>query len=137
MNPETANARVIIPVSTYAQITKNHTVDYFLYANNYDNKEGMHLANRALDMKETFIMGKRMALGTTDESGVSTTYFANPFGPMQEQELCDHLIDQYFEALDHDGVLTGEVYTGLGVKEMGMDHLYKTAKAILSDVYKK
>ena len=137
MNPETANARVIIPVSTYAQITKNHPVDYFLYANNYDNKEGMHLADRALDMKDTFIMGKRMALGTTDESGVSTTYFANPFGPMQEQELCDHLIDQYFEALDHDGVLTGEVYTGLGVKEMGMDHLYKTAKAILSDVYKK
>jgi len=33
------------------------------------------------EVKDTCKLGKRMALGTTQEVGISTTYFANPFGP--------------------------------------------------------
>ena len=32
MNPESVNARVVIPISTYAQVVSSHKVDFFLYA---------------------------------------------------------------------------------------------------------
>ncbi len=87
-NPESANARVVIPASPYDTIITDQKVDLFLYANNYTDKRGL----RAFDSKEeavqTFIEGKRFALGTTQEKGLSTTFFANPFGPMQKQAEC-------------------------------------------------
>ena len=39
------------------------------------------------EAKPVFVEGKRNALGTTQEVGLSTTFFANPFGPMQRQEI--------------------------------------------------
>jgi len=72
-----------------------------------------------------------MAMATTHEIGLSTTYFANPFGPMQDQKLCDPLIDFYFKALDETHVHTGEIYTGLGLKNKADNHLELTAKAVL------
>lgn len=131
MNPETVNARVVIPVAPYSLIVKNHKVDYFLYANNYEDKIGVNLAQNAADMKATFVEGKRCAMQTTDEVGLSTTYFANPFGPMQHPDICDPLLDRYFIALDEAGVKTGEVYTGLGVSGADDDHLERTARAVL------
>jgi hypothetical protein len=131
MNPESVNARVIIPVAPYSLIVKNHKVDYFLYANNYENKIGVYLAENAADMKATFVEGKRVAMQTTDEVGISTTYFANPFGPMQHPDICDPLLDKYFIALDAAHVKTGEVYTGLGVLGADDNHLEKTAREVL------
>jgi hypothetical protein len=131
MNPETVNARVVIPVAPYSLIVKNHKVDYFLYANNYENKIGVHLAEKAADMKATFVEGKRCAMQTTDEVGISTTYFANPFGPMQHPDICDPLLDKYFVALDAANIKTGEVYTGLGVMGADDNHLEKTAREVL------
>jgi len=131
MNPETVNARVVIPVAPYSLIVKNHKVDYFLYANNYTDSIGVRLADSAAEMKATFVEGKRKAMQTTDEVGISTTYFANPFGPMQHPDVCDPLIDTYFKALDVAGVKTGEVYTGLGVTDAEEDHLERTARAVL------
>lgn len=131
MNPESVNARVVIPVASYAEITKNHPIDYFFYANNYVNETGLKIVPHAKEIKQVFVEGKRMAMATTHETGLSTTYFANPFGPMQNQAQCDPLIDLYFEALDTCGVKTGEIYTGLGVKDAAEDHLSQTAKALL------
>ncbi len=136
MNPEsTVNARVVIPVNTYKEIVKNHKVDYFLYANNYADKTGLLIAKSAADLKHVFIEGKRMAMATTHESGLSTTYFANPFGPMQNQALCDPLIEHYFKVLDETQVKTGEVYTGLGLKEKVDNHLELTAQAVLNLIH--
>lgn len=131
MNPESVNARVVIPVATYEQISTSHPVHYFFYANNYVNETGLKIVDKAADIKQVFIEGKRMAMATTHETGLSTTYFANPFGPMQDQKLCDPLIDFYFEALDKTAVKTGEIYTGLGVVNSVEDHLAQTAKALL------
>ena len=78
-----------------------------------------------------------MALATTHEVGISTTYFANPFGPMQDQMHCDPLIDYYFEQLDESSVIVGEVYTGLGVKGSADDHLTQTAKVLLNTLLNK
>ena len=135
MNPESVNARVVIPVSSYAEIASSHPVHYFFYANNYVNKTGLTIVQKATDIKQTFIEGKRMAMATTHETGLSTTYFANPFGPMQDQKTCDPLIDLYFEALDQTGVKTGEIYTGLGVNDRVDDHLAITAQALLETLH--
>lgn len=136
MNPEsTINARVVIPVNTYKEIVKSHRVDYFFYANNYVDKTGLLVVNTASDIKQVFVEGKRMAMATTHEIGLSTTYFANPFGPMQDQKLCDPLIEIYFKALDDYKVKTGEIYTGLGLKNKVDNHLELTAKAVLELIH--
>lgn len=132
MNPESVNARVVIPVSSYQLIIQNHPVHYFFYANNYVNQVGLKLANSAEELKHVFVEGKRMALATTHEVGLSMTYFANPFGPMQDQKTCDPLIDFYFKEMDTSGVHVGEVYTGLGVKDAVADHLSLTAETLLN-----
>jgi hypothetical protein len=137
MNPESVNARVVIPVSSYNMITQNHPVHYFFYANNYVNEVGLKTVEKANELKQVFVEGKRMALATTHEVGISTTYFANPFGPMQDQKHCDPLIDYYFEQLDESSVIVGEVYTGLGVKGSADDHLTQTAKVLLNTLLNK
>ena len=105
------------PASPYDTIITDQKVDLFLYANNYTDKRGL----RAFDSKEeavqTFIEGKRFALGTTQEKGLSTTFFANPFGPMQKQAECLKIIDQMFAALLDQKIFLGEIYTGLGLPE--------------------
>lgn len=137
MNPESVNARVVIPVSPYSMIVENHPVHYFFYANNYVKEVGLKTVNQASELKNVFIEGKRMALATTHEVGISTTYFANPFGPMQDQVNCDPLIDYYFEQLDESNVIVGEVYTGLGVRDTAEDHLTQTAKVLLETLLNK
>lgn len=137
MNPESVNARVVIPVSPYSMIVENHPVHYFFYANNYVNEIGLKTVEHANELKNVFIEGKRMALATTHEVGISTTYFANPFGPMQDQSSCDPLIDYYFEQLDTSNVIVGEVYTGLGVRDTVEDHLTQTAKVLLETLLNK
>jgi len=137
MNPESVNARVVIPVSPYSMIVENHPVHYFFYANNYVKEVGLKTVSQACELKNVFIEGKRMALATTHEVGISTTYFANPFGPMQDQSSCDPLIDYYFEQLDTSNVIVGEVYTGLGVRDTAEDHLTQTAKVLLETLLNK
>ncbi|MCF0110810.1 MAG: hypothetical protein HUJ58_02835 [Erysipelotrichaceae bacterium] len=115
MNPESSNARVILPSSPYDLITTNQTIDMVLYANNYEDKRGMHRFEDLEEGKSTFLEGKRMALGTTQEKGLSKTYFANPFGPMQQQNLCDGIFEKMFNALYASDVYVGEIYTNLGL----------------------
>lgn len=57
-----------------------------------------------------------MAKGTTTEEGLTTSYFANPFGPFQCQERCSELIDQYFDILYDKKIYVGEIRTQLGIK---------------------
>ena len=71
-----------------------------------------------------------MAKGTTQETGLSETYFANPFGPMQRQEKCGPIIDRIFEGLQENGVCLGEVFTHLGLNPEG-DDIKVAAQALL------
>lgn len=136
MNPESSNnARVITPAAPYEVVAMNHRIDLFAYANNYDDKNGL----QQLDVKDavaTCKEGKRMAKGTTQEVGISTTYFANPFGPMQQQEVCEPLIDQMFDALKEDGVFIGEIYTHLGLDKENRDGINQAAKELLDFIEK-
>lgn len=119
MNPDKINARLINPVATYAEIMQGLPVDICLYANNYKELENGDPSVRtfgdAREAIEVFKAGRRQAKGTTTEIGLTTSYFANPFGPAQMQEACDRLLDQYFAMLFSQGALVGELYTQLGV----------------------
>ncbi len=137
MNPESNNnARVISPAAGYDVVSTNHKIDLFAYANNYDDKLGLHRFDDLEEAKATCIEGKRMAKGTTQEVGISTTYFANPFGPMQQQEVCDPLIDQMFTALRNSGVFIGEIYTHLGLGKENREGINIAAKQLLEFIEK-
>ena len=114
LNPDSSNARVITPAASYDVISHNHKIDLFAYANNYDDMLGLRRIEDVEESKNICIQGQRMALGTTQEVGLSQTYFANPFGPMQQQEVCKPLIDQVFASLYRNGVFVGEIFTHLG-----------------------
>ena len=137
MNPEsTTNARVIIPVTDYKTVSNDHAVDYFLYANNYDKKDGVALFDTPAEAKDIFIEGKRMAKGTTHEMGLTYSFFANPFGPLQQEAYCRTLIDKYWDGLDTSKVKVGEVYTNLGVADRTEESLKSSAKAVLDLISK-
>lgn len=128
--PENPNARMVVPASSYSFITKNHPIDLYCYANNYTDKCGMDELP-ADEFKATCKAGTRMALGTTQEKGLSKTYFANPFGPMQRQEVCDPLIDDTVKALEDNGVFLGQVYTHLGFDKTNRSGIEDAAKELL------
>ena len=134
-NPEKSNARVVIPAAPHSVVTTPHEVDIFLYANNYTDKRGLHFFKNREEAEPVFVEGKRFALGTTQESGLSTTFFANPFGPMQRQEECQVLIDKMFDALFEQNIPVGEVYTCLGLPNKG-DHGINEGAAALLDFVK-
>lgn len=130
LNPERKNARVIIPADSWQHVVQHHHVDMWVYANNYDKEIGLHRFANEEEAKKTFIAGKRMALGTTDEVGLSTTFFANPFGPVQEQERTKPIIDKVFKTLFDHHVYVGEVYTHLG-NDKSKEALQESAKELL------
>lgn len=130
MNPETLNARVVLPVSDFETIITKHPVDIFLYANNYDDKYGMKRFEDINTAQATFVEGKRRALGTTQEVGISTTFFANPFGPQQKQEETMVLINEVFTTFLKSNTYLGEIYTRLGIDKSG-EGLKTAAKQLL------
>lgn len=133
LNPELKNARVILPANTYKHVVEHHSIDMWVYANNYDSEIGLHQFPDEDHAKATFIAGKRKALGTTDEVGMSTTFFANPFGPVQEEEKTRPIIDKVFNKLYQDKVYVGEIYTHLGY-DKSKDSLQESAKELLSEL---
>lgn len=133
MNPEsTTNARVIIPVTDYETVSSDHKVDFFLYANNYDNQTGVAFFNDIQTATKVFVEGKRMAKGTTHEMGITTSFFANPFGPLQQEKIARPLIHQYFDLMHQTKVRIGEVYTNLGILEHNEEGLKISAQKLLN-----
>ncbi len=130
LNPERKNARVIIPADTYKRVIAHHPVDMWLYANNYSSEVGLHQFKTEDEAKKVFLAGKRKALGTTDEVGMSTTFFANPFGPLQEQERTKPIIDKVFNKFFKDGVYVCEIYTHLG-NDKSKKALHESARELL------
>ncbi len=135
MNPDKVNARLVIPVASYKEITTEYPIDLFLYANNYEaegeNLEFFKDVNVALD---TFRDGARMAKGTTTEKGLVKTYFANPFGPAQKMEDTEKLLVEYFNKFFESGVKVGQLRTRLGINGMEKDGPKKAAISLLEEI---
>ena len=122
MNPDKTNSRLVVPVATYAQIMKGYEVDMYLYANNYDPEceSEVEFYDNADEAKQIFIRGARRAKGTTQETGMTESFFANPFGPVQREAQTRVIIDDTFKALFKAGVKVGNLHTRLAVP--GMEH---------------
>jgi hypothetical protein len=116
MNPHRVNARLLLPVTTYETIMKGFKIDILLYANNYEDKQNTLEFFEDIDEAiAVFKQGKRRAKGTTTETGVVESYFANPFGPVQHQEQTDRIIDKVFHQLAENNVPIGQIYTRLAI----------------------
>ncbi len=124
MNPDQVNARVVIPVTKYADVVRGYPVDLVLYANNYDLVDEQHPViepfTNSQDALKVFREGAVMSKGTTTTTGLVNSFYANIFGPPMYPELQDELACKYFEAFFQQGVLVGELRTQLGVP--GMEH---------------
>ena len=131
LNPDSSNARVITPAASYDVVSTNHKIDLFAYANNYDEHVGLRRVEDPEEIKKICVQGQRMALGTTQEVGLSQTYFANPFGPMQKQEVCQPLIDEVFECLYRNHIFVGEIFTHLGFAKEERSGIHEAAKQLL------
>ena len=141
MNPDKVNARLVMPVASYKEISKGHKVDFFFYANNYDGVEegGSHLNyfKTPQDAIKVFKAGARMAKGTTTEKGLVESYFANPFGPAQKQKETDIIIDKYFDVMFNSGQLkVGQIKTCLGVKGQEKDGPRNAAIELFNEIKK-
>lgn len=131
MNMDKVNARVTIPITSYDIIMRGYPIDYFLYANNYaeaDNK--IHLLTDFDQIVKVFEEGARKAKGTTSEVGLVKSYFANPFGPVQEREATEVLVRQYFKDMMDAGTKVGEMYTSLAIDGQAHEGPKKAAEEL-------
>ena len=134
-NPDKVNARVTIPISTYEIISKGYSVDYMLYANNYaeSDKKIKLFTDINLAIK-TFEEGARKAKGTTTEKGLVKSYFANPFGPVQEREATEKLVRKYFDVLAKSDVKIGEIHTSLAIDGKSKTGPREAAEELFSSI---
>ncbi|MFH0766883.1 MAG: phosphoenolpyruvate carboxykinase, partial [Bacillota bacterium] len=71
MNPNQVNGRVILPISYYDFIIKDHPVDMVFYTNNYqETNQGIRFFDDLDAALDVFRSGKRFAKGTTSEIGL-------------------------------------------------------------------
>ena len=119
MSPNRVNARVVLPVTTLDDVLRGYTVDYLLYANNYEAVNGDRPVLERLTGVEAalavFADGAAMSKGTTTSTGLTHSYFANPFGPAQRRAQHEALAQTTFAAAFAAGVYVGQLRTQLGV----------------------
>jgi len=132
-NMDKVNARVTIPISTYEIISRGYPIDYFLYANNYNEADKKILIYDDLDKAiPVFEDGARKAKGTTTEKGLVKSYFANPFGPVQEREATEKLVRSYFKDMKKAGVKIGEMHTSLAIDGKAKDGPREAAEELFT-----
>ncbi|WP_027120027.1 phosphoenolpyruvate carboxykinase (ATP) [[Mycoplasma] testudinis] len=117
MNPnEEVNARMVIPLTAYEDVMQGVNVDYVFQANNYEDKKGFRIIDNCSEAIKIFRDGLRMAKGTTSEVGVVSSFFSNPFGPVQEKAKTEKLLKKYFQFMFDNQIPVGELRTKLGIK---------------------
>lgn len=113
-NIEKPNSRVVIPLLSYINSIKLYKVDAFFLADNFSiNDEKIKFYENIDEAINDFKKGERVALNTTNEKGKVSTYFANPFGPLQEKEKVETFIDSYFFTLKNNNIPIGRILTSL------------------------
>lgn len=132
MNPNKVNSRIIIPITPYSDIIKSYPIDLFLYANNFEDGSELTFFNSIEEALPIFIKGERKAKGTTNEKGVVSTFFANPFGPLQKKEIALPIIESYFENMFKNKIKIGQIRTCLGIEGLEKSGPEKAAKKLLN-----
>ncbi len=119
MSPTRTNARLLLPVTTYADLVRGSNVDMVFYANNYEEVDAEHpIIERFTDSDtalRVFEEGKVMSKGTTTSKGIVQSYFANVFGPPQYRTLHDEIAHRYFDHFFAHDTFVGQIRTRLGL----------------------
>ena len=119
MSPKRVNARVVLPVTSLEDVLHGYPVDFLLYANNHEPVDEEHPVLQRLPDEEAalavFQEGAAMSKGTTTATGLTHSYFANPFGPAQRPAQHDVLARRTFAAAYASGVYVGQLRTQLGL----------------------
>ncbi|WP_290458648.1 hypothetical protein [Dubosiella newyorkensis] len=55
---------------------------------------------------------------------------------MQQQDVCEPLIDDVFQSLKDNGVFVGEIYTHLGFDKLNRQGLHEAATELLEFIRK-
>ncbi|MBS3765174.1 phosphoenolpyruvate carboxykinase [Candidatus Bipolaricaulota bacterium] len=135
MSPQRTNARALMPVAPIEKVLEGMPIDYFFYANNFEEVDEEHPIIERLDSPEeaisVFSEGARMSKGTTSETGLSHTYFANPFGPAQFKEKHDEIAEKFFEQFYETQVFVGQLRTRLGISGMETEGPQQAARELL------
>ncbi len=134
MNPDKINARLVMPVTSYNDVIKGYPIDIFVYANNYEDGNKLEFFKSAEEALPTFRSGSRFAKGTTTEEGLVTSYFANPFGPVQRKVETDKLLIKYMDEFFKLGVKVGQIRTCLGIPGKEKSGPKEAAKELLEIV---
>jgi hypothetical protein len=141
MNPDKANARLIIPITRYHHVVKGYPVDIVLYANNFEQLSpempAVQMFGSAEEALAVFASGARLAKGTTDEKGLVHTYFANPFGAPQRRREHEERAREMFTAFFEKGVKVGQLRTRLGIEGFEQKGPEEAALALFEVIKKK
>lgn len=113
MSPHKANARVVLPVTTMDEVLSPHPIDFILYANNFEEGPELERFGTPEAALDVFRAGRAMAKGTTTETGITQSYFANPFGAPQCREAHDALAERFFHQAFQQGIYIGQIRTRL------------------------
>ena len=135
MNANQVNARIVLPVTPFNNLIKGQTLDFILYANNYEDIDEDHPIVEKFTNAETafkvFKEGTVMSKGTTTTSGIVHSYFGNIFGPVQYRELHEGLAEKYFKAFFKAGIFVGQIRTRLGLSGWERNGPHEAAKELL------
>jgi len=136
MSPSKVNARVVLPVTTLDEVLAAHPVDLLLYANNYEAVDEAHPVLERFPDADTalqvFRAGCAMAKGTTAETGLSHSYFANPFGAPERREAHEVLAERFFRDAVATGTVVGQIRTRLALQGWESKGPAAVAEALLA-----
>jgi hypothetical protein len=126
------NARLVYACTPYEEVIKRYPIDMFLYADNYeDDPQNLKIFSSYKDFVAVAEKGQRKAKGTTGEVGLVSSYFANPFGPVQKKEETHKLVLKYFANLEKNGTTLGVIYTKLALSGHEQSGPQEAAKSLL------
>jgi len=135
MSPQGTNARVVVPVTTLEDVLHGYPVDMLLYANNYEWVDDEHPVVEEFTDAETalgvFREGRAMSRGTTTSTGLTSTYFVNPFGATQRREQHEAIAGGVFRAAFDSGAYVGQLRTRLGIEGFEQRGPQEAAVALL------
>ena len=134
MSPHKVNARVVIPVTSLDAVLAPHPVDFILYANNYEEGPVLERFGSAEAALAVFRAGQAMGKGTTSATGLTNSYFANPFGAPQRREVHDALAERIFRAAFDAGVFVGQIRTRLALPGWEAKGPAAVAEALLGQI---
>ncbi|MDR0423228.1 MAG: hypothetical protein LBH46_01415 [Rickettsiales bacterium] len=105
------NIRVATALNSSGITTAGYKVDYFLYANNYEEGTECNIFDSSEEAIKVFTEGKRVV--RTDNSKVEeSVLFANKYGALQRENETKKLIEKYVKQMIENKVFVGEIRTG-------------------------